>query len=73
MHAEKEVAGVVNPLRHRRIRHSLGAFVLGGLDEEEQLLVQSHVDGCATCRAECAELVPVVALLGLVDPDRGQR
>jgi len=46
----------------------LGAHVLGHLSPSEDGAVRAHLDGCATCRAELAEIATVVPLLGGVDP-----
>jgi hypothetical protein len=51
---------------HRYWREMLGAFVLGDLDEEQRAALQAHLDGCDQCRAELAELRPVVAALAEV-------
>jgi len=42
----------------------------GLLDDHEQLALEAHLDGCAQCRAELAEIAPVARLLSLADPDR---
>ncbi len=47
----------------------LGAYLLGGLDEEERVGLEAHLDGCAECRAELAELRPVAAALADADPE----
>ncbi len=52
---------------HREIRELLGSYVLGHGSAEERLAVQAHLDGCAACRAEVAELAPLEAALTLVD------
>lgn len=60
----------MNADEHRAIREMLGAFVLGQLSGAEHAAVQAHVDGCAACRAEIAELAPLVPALRGVDPER---
>ena len=52
--------------RHRRIRESLGAHLLGHLTPAEETAVTAHLDGCARCRDEVAELAPVVTALDLI-------
>lgn len=55
---------------HRTLRESLGAYALGQLPGPELTTLQAHLDGCAECRAELAEIQPVVRGLRGVDPDR---
>lgn len=55
-------------VEHRAIRESLGAYVLGHLEADEATAVRAHVDGCAECRAEAAEIASVVPALSGVDP-----
>lgn len=59
----------MNRDEHRAIREALGAFALGGLPADERGAVQAHLDGCAACRDELAEITPVVGPLRSVDPD----
>lgn len=54
---------------HRELRELLGAFVLGGLPEDARAAVRAHLDGCATCRAELAEIAPLSEDLRGVNPD----
>ena len=42
---------------------SLSAYVLGGADAREQLLLADHIPGCAACREELAGLAPIPELL----------
>lgn len=60
----------MNRDEHRMLRESLGALVLGQLHEPERSTLQAHVDGCAECRAEMAEIAPLADALRRVDPDR---
>jgi len=55
---------------HQHWRHQLGAFALGHLDDVETAAVRAHLDGCASCRAELAEIAPLAALLDTVDVER---
>lgn len=41
----------------------LGAYLLGGLDAEDTLRFQAHIQGCTECQAELAELEKLPALL----------
>ncbi len=54
---------------HRRLRELLGAFALGDLPHAEAAGLRAHLDGCADCRAELAEIAPLAADLRDVDPD----
>jgi anti-sigma-K factor RskA len=47
------------------VRRDLGAYVLGGLEPAETHAVESHLAGCAACRAEHVELAGLPALLHL--------
>ncbi|MET3804925.1 hypothetical protein ABIB25_001921 [Nakamurella sp. UYEF19] len=60
----------MNDLSHRELREMLGYYVTGKLDEPERLSLQAHLDGCAACRAEVAELRGTVRKLDLVDVAR---
>lgn len=51
-------------MHHRRIRLQLYDFVSGTLSEQERLIVQQHVDSCATCRQELQSLERTLTLLG---------
>jgi anti-sigma factor RsiW len=55
---------------HRALREQLGVHALGHGTPDERAAVQAHLDGCAACRAELAELLPVAARLSDVDPAR---
>jgi hypothetical protein len=48
---------------------SLAAYALGALDPDEARAVDSHVAGCAECRAELAEFAAMEAALGEVPPE----
>lgn len=48
---------------HRALRESLGAYVLGHLDQAEEDAVRAHLSTCDECRAELAELQPVANAL----------
>lgn len=47
---------------------SLSAYVLGGADAREQLLLADHVPGCPPCREELACLAPIPGLLARLPP-----
>jgi putative zinc finger protein len=53
----------------REWRELLGSYALGGLDDDERTAVAAHLEGCAECRAELAELAPMGELLMRADPD----
>lgn len=48
---------------HEQLRISLGAYVLGGLPDDEAASVEAHLATCAECRAELDELVPPAQVL----------
>lgn len=52
---------------HDELRMMLGGYALGHLTPTEEDRVRAHLDGCADCRAELAEIEPVADRLGLVD------
>jgi len=52
----------------RRWREMLGAYLLGHLTPDERVGLEAHLDGCAECRAELAELKPVASALSAADP-----
>ncbi len=49
-----------------RFRHAVGPYLLGALDEAERVAFDAHLVGCTDCRAELAQLRPVVQALGTV-------
>lgn len=52
------------------VRTQLGAHVLGQLTPTETVSVEAHLEGCAECRREAAELAEVAGLLALANPER---
>jgi predicted anti-sigma-YlaC factor YlaD len=52
----------------RDMRAALGAAALGGIDAADDVALRAHLDGCAQCRAELAELSSVARALPLADP-----
>lgn len=54
---------------HRQLRELLGAYALGGLPDDAGNALRAHLDGCATCRAELAEIAPLAQDLRLIHPD----
>ncbi|MGY1610003.1 MULTISPECIES: anti-sigma factor family protein [unclassified Geodermatophilus] len=54
---------------HRELRELLGAYALGHLEPAERDRVRAHLDGCADCRADLAEIAPLADRLAAVDPD----
>ena len=45
------------------LHHLLGAYVLGGLDSADSQRFEAHLEDCADCRAELAELESLPSLL----------
>ncbi|MEO6604053.1 MAG: zf-HC2 domain-containing protein [Aeromicrobium sp.] len=54
--------------RHDELRESLGAYVLGQLDDAERQEVEEHLRTCAECRAERDEVAPVAEALRAFAP-----
>jgi hypothetical protein len=52
-----------------RFRHAAGPYLLGALNEVERAAFDRHLAHCRDCRAELAELRPVVAALGVLSED----
>jgi len=52
----------------RRYRELLGAYLLGQLSPTEPIALEAHLDGCADCSAELADLRPVTGALSSADP-----
>ena len=48
------------------VHHLLGAYLLGGLDVADTRRFEAHLEDCADCRAELAELEGLPALLDVV-------
>ncbi|HET6770254.1 MAG TPA: zf-HC2 domain-containing protein [Actinomycetota bacterium] len=59
----------MNPEPHRQWRELLGSFALGNLTSEERAALEEHLEGCAECRSEAAELAQVAALLPAASVD----
>ena len=57
----------MNPEEHRWLREQIGALALGQLSPDEAVRLQSHLDGCASCRADLDELAPLAEELRRVD------
>jgi anti-sigma factor RsiW len=55
---------------HRRLRELLGSYALGHLPRTQTAAVRAHLDGCAECRAELAEIAPLGDDLRGIDPER---
>ncbi len=55
---------------HRRLREQLGALALGQLKASEARPLETHLEGCETCRADYAEIAPLAGMLAGVDLDR---
>jgi hypothetical protein len=51
-------------------REDIGAYVLGGLDDDRATALIAHLDGCPACRSEAEELARVARHLPLADPLR---
>ena len=52
-------------------RGDIGAYVVGALGPVEAARVKRHLRGCAACRADYQDLIPVRAWLGRMNPADG--
>jgi Anti-sigma-K factor rskA/Putative zinc-finger len=55
-------------MRCTEINPNLGAFVLGGLEPEEEVEVYQHLASCSRCRGELRELDGVIRALEAASP-----
>lgn len=53
----------MNEHEHHELRMALGPYALGQLPADEVAALESHLDTCAECTAELAELTPVATAL----------
>jgi Putative zinc-finger len=51
-------------------RELLGVYALGQLEGDERTGLEAHLEGCARCREELAQLEPVARMLPHADPER---
>ena len=57
----------MNSDMHDAVSELLGAYALHAVDPAEEALVGAHVENCARCREELAELQGVASVLGTLD------
>jgi hypothetical protein len=55
--------------RDEHLSESLGAYILGALDENESHAVEAHLADCPECRAKADELTELKDALGEVPPE----
>lgn len=48
---------------HEEYRENIGAYVLGALPELESEVLERHIAGCETCRAEVEDLRPIASAI----------
>jgi anti-sigma-K factor RskA len=53
----------VNSRSHEEYQSNIGAYVLGALPELEAELLERHIAGCESCRADVKSLRPVTAAM----------
>ncbi len=53
----------MNARSHEEYQENIGAYVLGALPELESEVLERHLAGCESCRAEVEELRPVTAAI----------
>lgn len=56
--------------RDGHVRMLLGAYLMGGLPEEDAAAVRAHLDVCAMCKAEHDDLAPVPGWLSLLSDEQ---
>lgn len=54
------------PTEHARLRHLVGAYVLGGIEPNERHLFEQHLDTCTQCLEELSSLQNLPKLLDSV-------
>lgn len=54
------------PDGHPLVREMIGAYALGDLSAAEEAEVRAHLETCAACRHELAEIEPAVRALSLI-------
>lgn len=57
------------PQDHRRLRELLGPYALGGLPEDAAAELRAHLDGCADCSAQLAQIAPLADALRDIDAE----
>lgn len=57
---------------HERLSTWDGAYVLGALSSTDRAEFETHLEGCAECRAAVAELAPTAGLLSRLSADRAR-
>jgi anti-sigma-K factor RskA len=61
-----EPEGTLRGPDHEAVRVLVGPYLLGQLDPEEARALEEHLDTCAACRTDLAELTPVAGALAAV-------
>ncbi|TIC81787.1 zf-HC2 domain-containing protein [Nocardioides sp. GY 10127] len=64
---------MTDPEEHARLREALGSYVLGHLEQDEAGAVRAHLDGCAECREDVAEIAGLRGPLDRLDADAFER
>jgi anti-sigma factor RsiW len=60
------------PDEHRRLRMSLGAYVLGGMSAAEAAAVERHLARCVDCSADADDLIEALFALILLPEQEGR-
>jgi anti-sigma factor RsiW len=55
---------------HEALQDLLGAYALGAVSRDEAETIEAHLQGCAECGDEVAELAVIVRRLGRRPPRR---
>ncbi|GAA5199758.1 hypothetical protein GCM10023322_76100 [Rugosimonospora acidiphila] len=61
------------PDEHRRLRLSLGAYVLGEMSAAEAVALERHLARCVDCSVEADGLIEALFALTLLPEQEGRR
>ena len=65
--------GAASPGGTAHVRDRLEDYLLGTLAEEEEFSVETHLFGCAECRAECDALTQIAVMVPTSRPRSSTR
>ncbi len=67
-HTSSNDGSILGPDEHEQLRVLIGGHLLGGATSEDEVRLASHLQSCASCRAELNELDGLTHLLALPAP-----